>query len=353
MSSTSVQWKNHGDREVQETAVQTVTMRSSNNSEASSSPAARFSPELMYAAARLYYVEEATQADVAAALGTSRATVSRLLAEARRHGIVQIDVHPPAESVHSDMAARTASALGLEHVHLSEGSAATHLGATLAPPLSAALRQTGLSTGDVLLVASGRSLYEAAQFELPRLPGVLVVPTVGGQDETDAWYHTNEIARAVAVKIDGRPVFLHAPALPGPELHAGLQREPSIRRVLSLWREAACAVVGIGAPPSTRDSISDSVPKDVPGLDDAVGDICLRFFDGTGTPISYPGIERLMALELGELGDLPTVIAVAVGPEKVAGIVAAARMGYVSQLVTDTPTAVLLLAATSDDGTAT
>lgn len=330
--------------------MQTVTMRSSNISRVSPSPA-RFSPELMYAAARLYYVEDATQAEVAASLGTSRATVSRLLAEARRHGIVQIDVRPPAASVRGDLSARTASALGLEHVHLSEGSAATHLGATLAPPLSAALRQTGLRSGDVLLVASGRSLYEAAQFELPRLPGALVVPTVGGQDETDAWYHTNEIARAVAVKIDGRPVFLHAPALPGPELHAGLQREPSIRRVLSLWREAACAVVGIGAPPSTRDSISNSIPTDIPGLDDAVGDICLRFFDGTGTPITYPGIDRLMAIELDDLRNLPTVIAVAVGPEKVAGIVAGAQKGYFNQLVTDTPTAVLLLDAISNAAT--
>ncbi len=327
-----------------------MAMRSSSSSEASSNPAARFSPELMYAAARLYYVEEATQAEVADALGTSRATVSRLLAEARRQGVVQIDVRPPAPSINSDLAARTASALGLEHVHLSEGSAAPHLGASLAPPLSAALRQTGLRSGDVLLVASGRSLYEAAQFELPRLPGVLVVPTVGGQDETDAWYHTNEIARAVAVKINGRPVFLHAPALPGPELHVGLQREPSIRRVLALWREAACAVVGIGAPPSTRDSISNSIPTDVPGLDHAVGDICLRFFDEAGTPITYPGIERLMALELGDLQDLPTVIAVAVGPEKVAGIVAGSQAGYFNQLVTDAPTALLLLAATNDDG---
>lgn len=330
-------------------AVHTVTMPSSNHPQVPASPAARFSPELMYAAARLYYVEDATQAQVAASLGTSRATVSRLLSEARRHGIVSIDVRPPAASMHSDLAARTASALALEQVHLSAGSADSHLGATLAPPLSAALRETGLDAGDVLLVASGRSLYEASQFELPRLPGVVVVPTVGGQDETEPWYHTNEIARAVAAKIGGSPAFLHAPALPGTDLYSGLQREPSIRRVLALWRKATCAVVGIGAPPSTRESISDSVPKDVPGLDDAVGDICLRFFDRTGEPIAYPGIERLMALELSDLKKMPAVIALAVGPEKVAGIIAAARMGYVNRLVTDSPTAILLLAATSEE----
>ena len=38
----------------------------------------RFSVELMRAAAVLYYLEDATQARIAAQLGTSRPTVSRL-----------------------------------------------------------------------------------------------------------------------------------------------------------------------------------------------------------------------------------------------------------------------------------
>jgi DNA-binding transcriptional regulator LsrR (DeoR family) len=328
-------------------AVQTEVMRPQSGTRGVSP--ARFSPELMYAAARLYYLEDATQAAVAETLGTSRATVSRLLAEARRYGIVRIDVSLPTDTAAADLATRTAERLGLAEVHLSAGPATGHVGAALAPALSAALEQVALRSGDILLVASGRSVYEAAQFDLPHLPGVLVVPTVGGQAETEAWYQTNEIAREVAAKVGGRPVFLYAPALPGPDLYTGLQQEPSILRVLSLWREAACAVVGIGAPPLTRTSIADSVPTDAPSLKHAVGDICLRFFDRVGEPVDYPGSRRLMALDLDDLRAIPASIAVAIGPEKVAGILAGAVAGYFNRLVTDPPTATLLLAAASDD----
>jgi DNA-binding transcriptional regulator LsrR (DeoR family) len=44
----------------------------------------RFSPQLLYRAATLYYQQDATQAQVADRLGTSRATVSRLLLRGAR-----------------------------------------------------------------------------------------------------------------------------------------------------------------------------------------------------------------------------------------------------------------------------
>ena len=56
--------------------------------------AGHFPPELLLAAARLYYEQDATQAEIAVEMRTSRATVSRLLSEARRQGIVRIQVVP-------------------------------------------------------------------------------------------------------------------------------------------------------------------------------------------------------------------------------------------------------------------
>lgn len=61
---------------------------------ASEPESSHFPPTLLYTAARLYYEEDATQAEIADQLGTSRATVSRLLAEAKRQGIVRIEVVP-------------------------------------------------------------------------------------------------------------------------------------------------------------------------------------------------------------------------------------------------------------------
>jgi DNA-binding transcriptional regulator LsrR (DeoR family) len=305
-------------------------------------PGARFSPELMYAAARLYYLEDKNQAAVAQHLGTSRATVSRLLSEARRAGIVRIEVNLPERETDSDLEERTARALGIDAVYLSGESGGDRLGAVLAPALSRALLAVQLGAGDVLLVSSGRTVYEAAQFELPYLPGVVVAPMVGGQDEPAAWYQTNEITRELAAKIGGRPSFLYAPALPGPDLYLGLQSDPSIRRVLELWSSAACAVVGIGAPTLMRESTPAFVPTGTAPLRAAVGDVCSRLYDRSGRPVDFPGSERLIATDFDTLRSLPVCIAVAVGAEKVLGITVAAKAGFFNRLVTDPTTAALL-----------
>lgn len=85
----------------------------------SDADAGHFPASLLYAAAKLYYTEDATQAEVATQLGTSRATVSRLLAEAKRRGIVRIEVVQPAELTSGDLGDRVARALSLTTVFLS------------------------------------------------------------------------------------------------------------------------------------------------------------------------------------------------------------------------------------------
>jgi DNA-binding transcriptional regulator LsrR (DeoR family) len=299
----------------------------------------RFSQELMHVAATLYYVQEATQAEIAVRLGTSRATVSRLLSEARRQGLVRIEVPPLVDRDDGALASRVADALGLRHVELAQSTAGPLLGPALAAPLASTLRSVGLVAGDVLLVASGRTIYETAQADLPGLPGVVIVPAVGGQDEPEPWYQINEITRQIAAKVGGRPMFLYAPALPSPELHASLFEDASIVQVTTLWEQARCAILGVGAPPLQRQSISRFIPVDAVALRRAVGDVCLRFFDQDGDSVDFPGSERLIATPFDVLRRIPVTIALAIGSEKVTAIVAAARAGYVNALVTDVATA--------------
>ena len=68
----------------------------------------------------MYYTEEATQAEVAEHLQTSRATISRLLYEARRQGIVRIEVIPTNNEVAHDLGSRVAAVLGLTAVYISD-----------------------------------------------------------------------------------------------------------------------------------------------------------------------------------------------------------------------------------------
>lgn len=305
---------------------------------------ARFSRELMHLAATLYYEQDATQAEIAERLGLSRPTVSRLLSEARSTGVVRIEVASLEDVDTAKLARLTAECLGLRHVEIGGLVTGPLLGTGLAPALGIALERVGLRPGDILLIATGRTIHQVAQCDLPSLPGVVIVPAVGGQDEPEPWYQANEIARQFAVTVGGHPTFLHAPALPGSQLHDRLLDDPSTQRVISLWRQARCAILGIGAPPIQRDSISTFVPTDAVTLRAAVGDVCLRFFDRTGAPVGFPGSDRLVATSLDVLRAVPVTIGLAVGAEKVIGIAAAARAGYINELVTDFATATALVA---------
>ncbi len=183
--------------------------------------AARFTPELMVAAARLYYLQDATQAEIADRWGTSPA-VSRLLAEARRVGVVGVGVGvgsvEPIVGGLDELAGRRSALLGISKVWLVSAGTRPALGTALAPAVRQALLAAHLRAAGVLLVSSGRTVHPAAQAELPELPGVIIMPTVGGRDEPEACYQTNEITRQVAVQVHGRPAFLYAPVLPSKAL---------------------------------------------------------------------------------------------------------------------------------------
>jgi DNA-binding transcriptional regulator LsrR (DeoR family) len=299
----------------------------------------RFPAQFMYTVAVLYYLEDATQAEIAARLNTSRATVSRALSEARRQGIVHIEVTHPGPHVDSDLAEQVAAALGIEAVHLFPDTAPEVLGSAVGPALSEALGAADLSSGDVVLVSSGKSLWTASRTDLLPLPGVLVAPTVGGNLEPEPWYQTNEITRQFASRIGGQPAFLHAPALPGAALHESLMQDPAITRIFDMWSRARCAVLGVGAPLTTGRSIPAFVPRDAAVLSEAVGDICSRFYDRHGEPVAFPGSERLVATTLERLREIPVGIAVAYGEEKVISIRAGARGRLFNRLVTDVSTA--------------
>lgn len=300
----------------------------------------RFTADMAYRAAKAYYDESRTQAEVAHSLGVSRPTVSRLLAEARELGIVKITVRPPGGLDTTDgLEAECAHALGLDRVYVVERSHVGNLGAHVAPGVSRALSDAGLSAGDTLLVSSGRTLYEVSAQELPSLPDVVVAPTVGGLDEPEAWWQTNEITRRVAQRVGGRPLYLHAPALAEPRLHRLLNDQPGVAKIHEAWQSARCALLGVGAPLDARSMTATFFPIDPTIREREVGDVCARFYDATGQELLPDDGDHLVAVTREQLQRIPAAIAVAVGTEKAVSLAAGARGGFFNRLVTDTVTA--------------
>lgn len=313
--------------------------------------APKFPADVLYRGACLYYEEGRTQAEIADFLRISRATVSRLLAEARATGIVRIEVRNPAADELGELSKALVTRLGLRRAIVTPTVLGGPPGPVLAPAVGQLLHEAGLRAGDALLVSSGATVDAIAREPLLPLPGVLVAPAVGGQDEPEGQYQTNEITRLLAVAAGATPVLLHAPVAPSAELFALLRQDPGVTRVMSLWQHAKAAVLGIGLPPRARSSVPSVMTRNGADLTAAVGDLCTRPYDAAGRELAYPGTERIFAMELSDLLRVEYSIGVAVGVGKAEAIATAARAGYVNRLVTDVATARAVLAvARPDDG---
>lgn len=303
--------------------------------------AARFDPALVHEAARRYYLEGSTQADIAVSLQVSRPTVSRLLTEARRIGLVHIEIrHPDEVRQHTrEGAAALAAGLGLDAVYLAAGSAAGAEGDALRLAVGDALAEVDLRHGDAVLLSSGRTVFSLSRYDIGLPPGLQIAPAVAGMAEPEAWYQSNEIVRELAQRSSGHPHFLFAPAMPTPAMYRSLRRDTQVCEVTALWSTAKAALVGVGEPTGSRSSIWRSVPGASAELTAAVGDVCLNFYDLDGRVLPFAGSDRMVRVSPDQLRALPASIAVAVGAGKVASIVAGARSGMFSRLVTDAVTA--------------
>lgn len=317
-------------------------MQASSSSGAKPSLAPVRDGTVLLTAAYLYYVEDLSQDEVARQIGVSRSTVSRLLAEARQTGVVRIEVAAPPAS--DALEHQLEQELELDRVYVAPGVAdEADPGPVLAESVGKALLACELGVNDALLVSWGRATWSLSRCDLPSVPGVVVVPAVGGLDDDAPWFQPNEIARRLAASVHGKVRLLHAPSRPSDELRRSLLTDEAIRAVLAQWDEAAAIITGIGAWPKTHPKVPTTFTLDQESLQRAVGDVASRFFDGDGTAVESPTEDQLLGITRTQLQRIPSRIGVAVGISKADAILAAARSKLVNVLVTDVITASALL----------
>ena len=208
--------------------------------------------------ARRYYLEDQKQSDIARELGVSRPMVSRLLAEARALGVVEITVHDPETRTARLMERlrRMGSVQG--SVLIDDGGDSDGANRLLSEGAVQLLWQLGaqrLGVGWGYLI--GQIVNWLEQNPQTDSPVTDICPLVGNASIPARNYQSNENIRLMAQQLGAAPHFLYLPALPESlEEKEVLCSTEVYRQIYRQWETLDTALVNIGDYPSSPDFAS-------------------------------------------------------------------------------------------------
>lgn len=293
--------------------------------------------------AQMYYDEGATQSEIAEKIGISRSLVSKVLAKAREEGIVEIIIHDEQAHQFGSLERKIERLYNLRDVICIESVGRESSKKQLGEATSVYLQRV-VKDGQIIGFSSGTTLNEVAKAmnSVQLFPSVTVVPLVGGMGNERVDIHSNHIVAKVGSALGAKYELLHVPVMVDTkEAKEVLVRQPSIRCTLNLAEKSNIAVVGIGGKPEDSTMVKSYMGQDhqqITSDSEIVGDICYNFINRFGKPVDTSWNERVIAIELEKLKEIPLVIGVASGLEKVQAIQAALEGGLIHVLITDEAT---------------
>jgi len=310
-------------------------------------PKSKIDFRLLAKVSKLYYENNLNQDEIVSRLHISRSTISRLLAQARQEGIVRIVVIPPS-GTYAELEAAIEETYAVSEVVVTDVPApespqmiARGLGAAAASYLLRVINEM-----DVVGVSWGYTLRGmVAALEPKDFPNVRIVQMTGGIGKPESESHATELCHQLARTLSCKLALLPAPGV----VHSKQTREvylmdEHVRTAINLLPNITLAFVGIGSLNSYSISVRDETILTQADLDEAVangavGDIALRFIDSDGQSVQSGLSERIIGIDLDHLRQIPRVVGVAGGTNKIEPIRASLRGKLIDVLITDQTTA--------------
>jgi DNA-binding transcriptional regulator LsrR (DeoR family) len=303
-------------------------------------------------AAELYYLEGLKVEDVAKRLHLSRSTVSRMLARARQHGVVEFVLHRSADRS-SRLAARLSRRFGVRALVIDGADGDPDAARLDMVAERAAQRLTAMVGADTTLAVAWGSTVEAVSRHLLVSPtrGARVVQLSGsGNTIASGGLNAGQLLDRFAQAFSASTHHLPVPALfDSAGTREAMWLERSVQRVLAVRHSADVALFSVGALDGEvpghlyRAGYLDAVDLQELRRQGIVGDIGTVFLREDGGSDGLAINERSTGIPLAELRRVRTRMRVASGRAKATAIAAALRAGVVTDLVLDGLTAQALL----------
>ncbi|MBL7006258.1 MAG: sugar-binding transcriptional regulator [Spirochaetia bacterium] len=298
--------------------------------------------------AKRYYIDGFSQQQLAAEFRLSRPTISNLLKRCKDEGIVDIRIAEPDNSAGA-LADRLTANFPVRQALIAESRHDYQSTLESVGEKGAYYLQSVLTKNSRLGIAWGSALFQVVR-HMPymNLSGVEVIQMVGGTSAENANYDGFEIARSMAVRLQGSYHILPAPIIVQSEsLHNMLIHEPGIAKIIRKTPLLTNAIVGISSDvPENSPLVSagflskqESAELIEQGI---IGHVCGYHFTAEGIFPDIPVNRRIVGISLQILQQIP-IIAVACGSQKTGALTAALKTGIIDTIITDEHTAVKIL----------
>ncbi len=294
--------------------------------------------------ARLYYISNLNQQQIADKLSISRTKVSRYLDKARKDKVVEIKINSPVEA-YEELELEIENTYGLnECLIVPSYENRQEVLSELSRQLNKLLERI-LNKGNYIGIGWGTTLKDVTDnLEFDKNYDVRVIPIIGGLGKIGTGIHTNSIASKLAEKLGGVSYIINTPAvLDRREAKEVIENDSNTREIMELSERVHIAILGMGevGGDSTLLKNGNFSREEFDYLErlGVVGDVNLVFIDKTGNHIDNRIDERIIRIPEEKIKKIKTVIGIGFGKKKIDVILGAIRGKIINVLLTDEITA--------------
>lgn len=309
-----------------------------------------YDEQLLYEVAKMYYIDNRTQAEISEQFNLSRPKISRLLSRAREDGIVQISLTKPSSDGIQELEDRLKELLGLKNILVfptfssDEGENIRSMA-----PIAAKFFTHFIEDGDKIGVSWGYTLLEIAKsLPVSTHSDASIVQIAGNLDNADSTNFANEIIRQFGEKM----YIDHKSTLPCPIMVENsiivdlLMHDTKIGSIIDQINSVNVAFVNVGILSENNCLCRTGfiTPDNLCALQSkgAVGCICSRFIniDGELTDADYD--RRTIGITLSALKSARISCACIASDRKILPLLGAIRGGLINTIVIDSNSALQL-----------
>ncbi|MDO5671256.1 MAG: sugar-binding domain-containing protein [Actinomycetaceae bacterium] len=301
---------------------------------------------LLVKVAQYHYRDRLTKSEIGKRMGLSRFKIARLIDEAIELGIVEIRIHDSHTNIDKDLGTQLAAHLKLDTclVVTAKSGDLKPMAQQLAPSAAAYMKKH-TKPGDIVGFAWGRSVLAMVQelSEMPPFTAVQLTGSVGSNLSQSPIEVLHRLSRRGSQDLIAifTPLFVASK-----EVRDLLKADPSLNEAFEYYSRLSTAVLSVGSwDPPVSQLIPFLTREETETLDreNTACETAGIFLNHAGEPVA-PGLAaRRISIAIAELMDTPKVVALAGGTAKAGALLALAKSGIITDLVTDSLTAAVLL----------